>query len=99
MKDQARGFVIAAIFLAITLPVLYVGGEGAIYLATGKTYFPPGSGYRALYAPLDWAGDRWPAVYDGREALANGWLGLSGDPDRRAFIRPNFWNGFTLDVF
>ena len=99
MQRVSRAIAVAAIILAIVLPALYVGGEGAFYLATGKSHFPPGSGYRKLYAPLDRAGDRWPAVYDARQSLANAWLQLSSDSDRRAFVRPNFRTGFTLDVF
>ena len=99
MQRTGRAFTVAAVILAIVLLALYVGGEGAFYLATGKSHFPPGSGYRKLYAPLDRAGDRWPAVYDARQSLANTWLRLSGDSDRRAFVRPNPWPGLTLDVF
>ena len=99
MKEHARGLVIGCLLLALALPVLYVGGEGAFYLATGMSHFPPGSGYRALYYPLDALGDRWPAVYDARESLASAWLRLGDDSERRVYIRENPWPGFTLDVF
>jgi hypothetical protein len=94
-----RAFVVTFLGFALTLPVLYVGGEGAFYLATGRSHFPPGSGYRTLYRPLDSLGDRWPAIYDSRQSLAGVWLRLGSDPERRVFIRGNPWPGVTLDVF
>lgn len=99
MKDHARGIMIGCVVLTLALPLLYVGGEGGFYLATGRSHFPPGSGYRTLYYPLDAVGDRWPAVDDARESLACVWLRLGRDPDRRGYIRGNPWPGFTLDVF
>jgi hypothetical protein len=98
MKDHARGFAVTLIVFVLALPVLYVGGEGSFYLATGRSHFPPGSGYRTLYAPLDALGDRWPAVDDARESTASVWLRFDSDPERRIFIRGNHWPGFTLDV-
>lgn len=88
MKEHARGFVIGSIVLMLALPVLYIGGEGACYLATGESHFGEGSTYRTFYAPLDWAGDHWPEVYEGRQRLANGWIRLSGDRSREAHVRP-----------
>jgi hypothetical protein len=99
MQRTARAFALTALVLLATLLVLYVGGEGAFYLATGRSHFPPGSGYRKLYYPLDSLGDRWPAVDDARETLATAWLRLGSDPDRRIYLRGNPWPGFTLDVF
>jgi hypothetical protein len=99
MQRTVRTSVLTILVLLVTLPILYVGGEGACYLATGRSHFPPGSGYRTLYAPLDSLGDRWPAVDDARESLASVWLRLGSDPDRRIFIRGNPWPGFTMDVF
>lgn len=103
MKDQARGFVIGSILLTLALPVLYVGSEGVWYLATGESHFRAGSTYRTVYAPLDWAGDRWPKVYLGRQRLANGWLMLSGDPSREAhvdrwWLPPPYWATSARDV-
>lgn len=99
MRSTARAFVLTTIVLLVMLPILYVGGEGAFYLATGRSHFPPGSGYRTIYAPLDALGDRWPAVDDARKSLASVWISLGSNPDRRVFIRGNPWPGFTLDVF
>lgn len=89
MKEHARGLVIGSILLLLALPVLYVGGEGVWYLASGESHFPSDSAYRRVYAPLDWAGNHWPQVYEAREGLANFWLRLSSDSSRRAQIDPN----------
>jgi hypothetical protein len=89
MKDHARGFVIGSIVLMLALPVLYVGSEGAWYLATGESHFAPGSSYRTVYALLDSASDRCQPMYECRQRLADGWIRLSCDPSREAHVRPN----------
>ncbi|HEV7282654.1 MAG TPA: hypothetical protein VGN57_20785 [Pirellulaceae bacterium] len=90
MIRTARAFALTALVLLGTLPILYVGAEGVFYLATGTLHFPPNSGYRTLYYPLDALGDRWPAIYDARESLANVWLRLSNDPLHKAVIHPDW---------
>lgn len=99
MKERARGFLIGSVVLMLALPVLYVGSEGAWYLATDESHFAERSTYRTIYTPLDAISDRWPAVYNARESLANCWQRFGSDPDRRIYIRGNPWPGFTLDVF
>ncbi|HEV7282653.1 MAG TPA: hypothetical protein VGN57_20780 [Pirellulaceae bacterium] len=89
MKEHARGLVIGGVVLTLALPALYIGSEGVWYLASGQRRFSAGSSYRTVYAPLDWAGDRLPPVYEARQALANGWLRLSIADSRGAQVDPH----------